>query len=78
IYKRKLPPRLSSIFAPLLGGRIYSWPGKLIDILAIIGTTFGIAVSVGLGVLQINSGLNKMWDVPQVSWVQLVIILVIT
>ncbi|WIM70276.1 BCCT family transporter [Corynebacterium suedekumii] len=78
IYKRKLPPRLSSIFAPLLGGRIYSWPGKPIDILAIIGTTFGIAVSVGLGVLQINSGLNKMWDVPQVSWVQLVIILVIT
>lgn len=78
IYKRKLPPRLSSIFAPLLGGKIYAWPGKLIDILAIVGTTFGIAVSVGLGVLQINAGLQKMFDVPMVSWVQLLIILAIT
>lgn len=33
IYKRKLPPRLSSVFSPLPGGRIYEWPGKLIDIL---------------------------------------------
>ncbi len=39
IYKRKMPPRLSSVFAPLLGGHLYRWPGKLIDALAIIGTT---------------------------------------
>ncbi|WP_053545409.1 BCCT family transporter [Corynebacterium deserti] len=78
IYKRKLPPRLSSVFAPLLGRRIYSTPGKLIDVLSIVGTTFGIAVSVGLGVLQINAGMNKLWGTPQVSWVQLLIILVIT
>lgn len=78
IYKRKLPPRVSSVFSPLLGGNIYRWPGKLIDILAIIATTFGIAVSVGLGVLQINAGMNYLWDVPQVSWVQLLIIMVIT
>lgn len=78
IYKRKLPPRVSSVFSPLLGGNIYRWPGKLIDILAVIATTFGIAVSVGLGVLQINAGMNYLWDVPQVSWVQLIIIMVIT
>ncbi|WP_420830275.1 BCCT family transporter [Corynebacterium uropygiale] len=78
IYKRKLPPRLSSVFAPVLGGKIYSTPGKLIDTLSIIGTTFGIAVSVGLGVLQINAGMHKLWGVPEVSWVQLLIILVIT
>ncbi|MDO4929123.1 MAG: BCCT family transporter [Corynebacterium sp.] len=78
IYKRKLPPRVSSVFSPLLGGNIYRWPGKLIDILAIIATIFGIAVSVGLGVLQINAGMNYLWGVPQVSWVQLLIIMVIT
>ncbi|AGF73110.1 BCCT family transporter [Corynebacterium halotolerans] len=78
IYKRKLPPRLSSIFAPLLGGKIYAWPGKLVDILAIIGTTFGIAVSVGLGVLQINAGMNMIWGTPLASWVELLIILFIT
>lgn len=78
IYKRKLPPRLSSVFAPLLGGRIYSTPGKLIDVLAIVGTTFGIGVSVGLGTLQINAGMNKLWGTPLVGWVELAIILVIT
>ncbi len=78
IYKRKLPPRLSSIFAPLLGGKIYAWPGKLIDILAIVGTTFGIAVSVGLGVLQINAGMNMLWGTPMAGWVELLIILLIT
>ncbi len=78
IYKRKLPPRLSSVFSPLLGGKIYSWPGKLIDILAIVGTTFGIAVSVGLGVLQINAGMNMLWGTPMVGWVELLIILLIT
>lgn len=78
IYKRKLPPRLSSVFAPLLGSRIYSTPGKLIDALAVVGTVFGIAVSVGLGALQINAGLHKLYGVPEISWVQLSILLVIT
>lgn len=78
IYKRKLPPRVSSVFAPILGSRIYDVPGKLIDVLSIIATTFGIAVSVGLGVLQINAGLNMLWGVPEVSWAQLLIIVLIT
>lgn len=78
IYKRKLPPRISSVFAPLLRGYIYKWPGKIIDALSIVGTTFGIGVSVGLGVLQINAGLNIIWDVPLVGWVELLIIILIT
>ena len=78
IYKRKLPPRMSSVFAPILGGHIYKWPGKFIDALSIVGTTFGIAVSVGLGVLQINAGLNIIWDVPLAGWVELLIIMLIT
>ncbi|MGO1949742.1 MAG: BCCT family transporter [Mycobacteriaceae bacterium] len=63
IYKRNLPPRLSSAFAPILGGAIYSWPGKLIDALAIIGTVFGIAVSFGLGALQIQSGMGTVFGI---------------
>ncbi|AKK03654.1 BCCT family transporter [Corynebacterium epidermidicanis] len=78
IYKRKLPARLSSVFAPLLGAKIYSTPGKLIDALAIIGTVFGIAVSVGLGVLQINAGMHKLWGVPEISWIQMAILMLIT
>src|SRR5690625_2909841 len=78
IYKRKMPARLSSTFSPLLGGKVYEWPGKLIDALSIIGTVFGLAVSVGLGVLQINAGMNIMWDVPLISGVELAIIIVVT
>lgn len=63
IYKRNLPPRVSSIFAPIIGGAIYSWPGKVIDALAIIGTIFGIAVSFGLGALQIESGLGTVFGI---------------
>ena len=78
IYKRKMPARLSSTFSPLLGRKVYEWPGKLIDALSIIGTVFGLAVSVGLGVLQINAGMNIMWDVPLISGVELAIIIVVT
>lgn len=77
IYKRHLPPRVSSIFAPLLGARIYSWPGKLIDAVAIIGTVFGIAVSVGMGALQVNAGAARVLGAPENSMVQLVLIAII-
>lgn len=78
VYKRKMPARMSSMFAPLLGRRVYETPGKLLDALGIIGTIFGLGVSVGLGVLQISAGLNILWDVPLITPVQLAIILFIT
>lgn len=78
VYKRKMPARMSSMFAPLLGGRVYETPGKLLDALGIIGTVFGLAVSVGLGVLQISAGMNILWGVPLVTPVQIVIICAIT
>ena len=78
VYKRKMPARMSSMFAPLLGRRVYEAPGKLLDALGIIGTVFGLAVSVGLGVLQISAGMNILWDVPLVTPVQIGIIVAIT
>lgn len=77
IYKRNLPPRLSSAFAPILGGAIYSWPGKLIDALAIIGTVFGIAVSFGLGALQIESGMGTVFGIDGSTLLLIAIIAVI-
>lgn len=77
-YKRKLPPRVSSIFQPLLGERIHGPIGKTIDIIAIVSTVFGIAVSVGLGALQINSGLGIMYGVPLGGWVQAAIVAFVT
>ncbi|WHS49593.1 BCCT family transporter [Rothia sp. SD9660Na] len=77
-YKRKLPPRVSSIFQPLLGERIHGPIGKTIDSVAIVSTVFGIAVSVGLGALQINSGMGIMYGVPLGGWIQAAIVAVIT
>ncbi|MBC7290330.1 MAG: BCCT family transporter [Actinotalea sp.] len=74
MYKRNLPPRVSSIFHPLLGDRIHGPIGQVIDVTAIVGTMFGVAVSVGLGTLQINSGLGTLFGIPENRVVQVVII----
>ena len=74
IHKRNLPPRVSSIFQPILGERIHGPIGRFIDIVAIVGTIFGIAVSVGLGALQINSGMNNLFGIPENAVWQLIII----
>ncbi|AWH96786.1 BCCT family transporter [Dietzia psychralcaliphila] len=78
IYKRKMPPRVSSIFAPVLGNRVYGPIGKTIDIVALVGTIFGVATSVGLGTLQINAGLNELFGIAVSPLVQVAVIVVVT
>lgn len=78
IYKRKMPPRVSSIFAPILGQRVYGPIGRVIDIVALVGTVFGVATSVGLGTLQINAGLNELFGIEVAAWVQVLVIVVVT
>ncbi len=54
------------------------WPGKTLDILAIFATLFGSCTSLGLGALQMNSGLNFIWGVPQTTTVAIIIIAIVT
>ncbi|MBW1601676.1 BCCT family transporter [Streptomyces sp. JJ66] len=52
---------ISAVFTPLIGERrANGWGGKLIDILAIFATLFGSAASLGLGALQISSGVTEV------------------
>ncbi|WP_119066760.1 glycine betaine uptake BCCT transporter [Rubrobacter indicoceani] len=69
---------ISSIFYPILGDRVDGPLGKAIDVFAIIATLFGVAVSLGLGALQINGGLSFLFDVPSGALVQIAIIAFIT
>ncbi|KUP23971.1 BCCT family transporter [Paenibacillus sp. DMB5] len=70
---------ISSTFIPLLGERLAAgWLGKVIDILAVIATIFGVATSLGLGALQINGGLHYLFGVPNTAASQIVIISVVT
>jgi choline/glycine/proline betaine transport protein len=77
-FNKGLPLSIRSAFYPLLGDRIYGAPGNVVDILATVATMFGVATSLGLGVQQVNAGLNYLVGVPQTTAVQLVLIACIT
>ena len=66
--------QISAVFRPLIGDRVDGPLGKAIDIIAILATLFGVAVSLGLGTLQIASGLNSVFGVPSTILVLLIII----
>jgi choline/glycine/proline betaine transport protein len=78
IYRYDLPVRVSSVFYPLIHDRIYGPIGKTIDVFAVLGTLFGVAVSIGLGTSQINAGLTELTGVPDAVGTKLVIITVLT
>jgi len=77
-YRHGLPLTIRSALYPLIGDRIYGWMGHAVDTIAVLGTLFGVATSLGFGVTQINAGLNTLFDVPISETVQLILIAVIT
>src|SRR5690242_8974190 len=58
VYRKGRLQLISAAFEPLLGSRANGPWGKVIDMLAIFATLFGSAASLGLGALQIRSGLE--------------------
>ena len=78
IYRYHLPVRVSSVFWPLLGERINGPIGKTIDILAVLGTVFGVAVSLGLGTSQIAAGLEELFGWTDGTPLRLGILAVLT
>ena len=77
-YRYNLPLTVRSGLYPLLKNKINGPIGHAVDIFAIVGTMFGIATSLGLGVAQINAGLNHLLGVPISTTVQLVLIVLVT
>ncbi|PZX15797.1 choline/glycine/proline betaine transport protein [Palleronia aestuarii] len=77
-FRKGLPLTIRSALYPILGDRIYGRWGDLVDILAVFGTMFGIVTSLGLGAMQVNSGLNYVFGVPESSLVQILVIAAIT
>tara|TARA_R110001599_G_scaffold79280_1_gene214844 strand:- start:5226 stop:6578 length:1353 start_codon:yes stop_codon:yes gene_type:complete len=65
---------ISETFRPLLGERVDRGWGKAIDTLAVLSTIFGVATTLGLGALQINSGLSRLFEVSYGMTPQLLII----
>jgi choline/glycine/proline betaine transport protein len=77
-FRHNLPLTIRSALYPLIGERIYGPIGHTVDIFAVLGTMFGIATSLGIGVLQINAGLSFLFDWPESTHIQIALIAVIT
>ncbi len=77
-FNKNMPLSLRSVFYHLLKDRVYGIPGDIIDTIAILSTLFGLATSLGLGILQINSGLNYLLGISFDIVIQVVLIMVIT
>lgn len=77
-FNKGLPLTMRSVFYPLLGERVWGWPGHIIDILAVLATLFGLATSLGLGASQAASGLNYLFGIPMGTTTQIVLVIGIT
>jgi len=77
-YRHNLPLTLRSALYPLIGERIYSWPGHLVDIFAVVSTVFGVATSLGLGASQVNSGFGYLFGIDISTTNQIIIMCGIT
>ncbi|MGL6159659.1 BCCT family transporter [Microbulbifer sp.] len=77
-YRHDLPLTLRSALYPLIGERIHGPIGHAVDVFAIVGTVCGVATTLGYGVLQINAGLNHLFDIPVGTGPQVVLIVITT
>jgi BCCT family betaine/carnitine transporter len=77
-YNKGLPLTMRSIFYPMLGERIWGWPGHAIDILAVFATLFGLATSLGLGASQATAGLGYLFGTPGGDTTMVLLIIGIT
>ena len=77
-FRKKLPLTLRSSLYPVIGDRIYGPWGHAVDLLAVFGTVFGVATSLGLGVSQMAAGLNHLFGVDPGVTTQIVLIVVIS
>src|SRR5699024_12685919 len=50
--------------APIFGKRVHGALGETVDLAALLGTIFGVATSLGIGVVMVNVGLNTVFGLP--------------
>jgi choline/glycine/proline betaine transport protein len=74
-YRHNLPLTLRSALYPLIGDRIYQWPGHLVDVFAVVSTVFGVATSLGLGASQVNAGFGYLFGIDVSTTNQIIIMI---
>ena len=69
-FRYHLPFTMRSSLYPLLGRRIFGWPGDVLDTFTVVATVFGVVTTVGLGVQQLNAGLDSLLGISASTPVQ--------
>ena len=77
-YNWGLPLTIRSAFYPLLGEKVWGWPGHVVDTLAVFATLFGLATSLGFGAEQAIAGLHYLFGIPDTALSRITLIVVIT
>ncbi len=78
-YRYGRPMLLSSAFTPVLGPDAARKPmGRMIDMLGIVSTVFGMATSLGLNGLQLSGGLNYLFGTPNNNLIAVIIVASVT
>lgn len=75
-YRRGQPLALRSALYPLFGERIHGWRGHLVDSFGILVTVISMVTNLGIGALLVNSGLHYLFNVPQNTFVLMVLLVV--
>ena len=76
-FNRGMPLTLRSAFFPLFGQAVWGPFGHFVDIVAVLATLFGLAVSLGYGAEQIAGGLDYLFGIPATDTTKVVLIVVI-
>ncbi|MFP3490043.1 BCCT family transporter, partial [Staphylococcus sp. SIMBA_130] len=69
---------ISKTLRPVLGDKVDGPIGNVVDVLSVFATIIGVAVSLGIGAMQINGGLNYLFGIPNNQLVQGIIIAIVT
>ncbi len=78
-FRKGKPGLFSWTLEPLIGEAGVKGPiGKTVDALAIVVTLFGVANSLGMGAMQVSTGLNKLYAIPNNNTVSIIIIAIVT
>lgn len=75
-YRYKLPLSIRAVIYPIFGKRVKGLGGDAIEIAAVLGTIFGIATSLGIGVILLNYGMHVLFGIPIGLGAQIALILV--
>ena len=69
-YRYNQPLSLRSALRPIFGDRVNGILGDSVDIAALLGAIFGLATSLGIGVAQLNVGLEDLFGIAESTWAQ--------